>query len=293
MLVNSMNKNTCVLLTGFSHCVSQFFHCHKKRKCYDIPTNFVPGRKEPVSEKTDPIVKNEARTVSRRDFLKYSGTIVLVLGSGCYAPMNGKSKGTKVPVVSSLGIPASDGYLLVDIRKCQGCVSCMLACSLVHEGVESLSLSRIQIMQNSFEAYPHDVAVEQCRQCVEPACVEACPVDALESNPEIGNVRMIDRDKCIGCGACVEACPYSPSRTLLVSDENFGGELKARKCDLCANTPYHWDEAGGGPDGKQACVAICPVGAIKFTREIPVQEGDGGYKIDLRGINWRSLGYPS
>jgi protein NrfC len=83
----------------------------------------------------------------------------------------------------------------------------MLACSLVHEGVQSQSLSRIQIMQNAFEAYPRDVAVEQCRQCVEPACVEACPVDALEANPDSGNVRMVDRDECIGCGACVEACP--------------------------------------------------------------------------------------
>ena len=246
-----------------------------------------------MSEKTDSNVKNEIRPVSRRDFLKYSGTIVLVLGSGCYAPMSGKSKSTEVPIISSTGIPASDGYLLVDIRKCQGCVSCMLACSLVHEGVQSQSLSRIQIMQNSFEAYPHDVAVEQCRQCVEPACVEACPVDALEANPEFGNVRMVDRDNCIGCGACVKACPYPPSRSLLASDEQFGGENKARKCDLCANTPFHWDKAGGGPDGKQACVEICPVGAIKFTREIPVQEGDEGYKIDLRGKSWRRLGYPS
>jgi protein NrfC len=246
-----------------------------------------------VTGKSDLEDKKECETVSRREFLKYSGTIVLVLGTGCYATINGKSNDAKVQLVSHSGIPASDGYLLVDIRKCQGCVSCMLACSLVHEGVESQSLSRIQIMQNSFEAFPRDVAVEQCRQCVKPACVEACPVDALEANPEFGNVRIVDRDKCIGCGACVEACPYPPSRSLLVSDEKFGGEDKARKCDLCANTPFHWDEAGGGPEGKQACVEICPVGAIKFTREIPVQEGDEGYKVNLRKKSWQALGYPS
>jgi protein NrfC len=222
-----------------------------------------------VTGKSDLEDKKECETVSRREFLKYSGTIVLVLGTGCYATINGKSNDAKVQLVSHSGIPASDGYLLVDIRKCQGCVSCMLACSLVHEGVESQSLSRIQIMQNSFEAFPRDVAVEQCRQCVKPACVEACPVDALEANP------------------------YPPSRSLLVSDEKFGGEDKARKCDLCANTPFHWDEAGGGPEGKQACVEICPVGAIKFTREIPVQEGEEGYKGNLRKKSWQALGYPS
>ena len=112
---------------------------------------------------------------TRRDFLKYSGAIVLLVGSGCYIPVNRKSDDPKAPVKSRSGIPASDGYLLVDIKKCQGCASCMLACSLVHEGVESLSLSRIQIIQNSFEAFPDDVTVEQCRQCVDPACVEACP----------------------------------------------------------------------------------------------------------------------
>jgi len=233
---------------------------------------------------------------TRREFLKYSGTIVLLVGGGCYVPVNRKSadpKASKAPIKLSSGIPASDGYLLVDIKKCQGCASCMLACSLVHEGVESLSLSRIQIIQNSFEAFPDDVTIEQCRQCVEPACVEACPADALKANPKYGNVRMVDRDKCIGCGDCVEACPYTPSRPVVVSDENYNGDKKSRKCDLCANTPYHWDKAGGGPDGKQACVEVCPVGAIKFTKEIPVQEGDAGYKVNLRDRNWGSLGYPT
>lgn len=243
-------------------------------------------------EKRDSEVEKVQKTVSRRNFLKYSGTIVLVLGTGCYVHGNPNSKNLKAPLKSRSGIPASDGYLLVDIKKCQGCASCMLACSLAHEGVESQSLSRIQIIQNSFEAFPHDVTIEQCRQCVEPACVEACQADALKANAEFGNVRMIDRNKCIGCGECVEACPYTPSRSLLVSDENFDGDDKARKCDLCADTPFHWDDAGGGPDGKQACVEVCPVGAIKFTKKIPVQKGDKGYKVNLRTKNWWKLGYP-
>ena len=103
---------------------------------------------------------------------------------------------------------------------------------------------------------------------------------------------MIDKGKCIGCGDCVEACPYVPSRPVVVSNDNFTGDKKVRKCDLCAITPYHWDKAGGGPDGKQACVEVCPVGAIKFTTEIPVQNGNEGYKVNLRARNWWKLGYP-
>lgn len=217
--------------------------------------------------------------VTRRDFIKATGTIVLVAGTGFH-----------LSAVDE--IPSSDGYLLVDVEKCQGCVSCMLACSLVHEGAESLSLSRIQIMQNSFESFPDDLTIEQCRQCVDPPCVKECPTSALEADARYGNVRMVDKEKCIGCGTCYDVCPYIPSRPVVVADEDYGGELKSRKCDLCANTPYHWDEAGGGPDGKQACVEVCPVGAIKFTKKIPTQKGDDGYKVNLRDKNWERLGYP-
>ena len=50
-----------------------------------------------LADKTDFKDEKDRKIVSRRDFLKYSGTIVLVLGSGCYAPINGKSKDAKIP----------------------------------------------------------------------------------------------------------------------------------------------------------------------------------------------------
>jgi len=223
--------------------------------------------------------EQKQKKISRRHFIKVTGTIVFVAGTRWNLP-------------AADDIPPSDGYLLVDLKKCQGCASCMLACSLIHEGAESLSLSRIQVMQNSFESFPDDLSIEQCRQCVDPPCVTECPANALDVNPEYGNVRMVDKAKCIGCGTCYDVCPYTPSRAVLAADIDYDGELKSRKCDLCANAPFHWDEAGGGPEGKQACVEVCPVGAITLTKEIPVQKGDEGYKVDLRGLNWEKLGYP-
>ncbi len=227
----------------------------------------------------------EKNKLSRRTFLKCTGTIVFAMGSSCYQLSGCDLK------ESGLDVPASDGYLVVDVRKCQGCISCMLACSLVHEGAQSPSLSRIQIMQDSFEKFPEDLTIEQCRQCEKPACVAACPEDALTANAEFGHVRMVDKEKCTGCGNCFGACPYTPTRLSVMADETFSQELKSRKCDLCANAPYHWDEKGGGPDGKQACVEVCPVGAIAFTKELPAQDGNSGYKVNLRDKNWTRLGY--
>jgi protein NrfC len=160
----------------------------------------------------------------------------------------------------------------------------MLACSLVHEGRENLSLSRIQIVQNPFETFPEDITLVQCRQCVEPACLEACPTGALHVDAEHGNVRRVDAEKCIGCLGCVNACPYVPGRAIWNHEEGH-----SQKCDLCAATP-HWEESGG-PGGKQACVQVCPLGALSFVTEVPEQQGDEGYQANLRGEGWRKLGY--
>jgi protein NrfC len=257
--------------------------------------------------------------ITRRDFLRVTGAIIFVAGTGgcklskpdesptptdtltrtatatsTNAPTLTKAPApTDTPGTVADEIPPADGYLLVDIEKCQGCLSCMLACSLIHEGVESPSLSRIQIMQDSFVSFPDDLTIAQCRQCVDPACVKICPTGALKADARYGYVRIVNKEACIGCGLCYDACPYTPSRAFLAADKAYGDEAKSRKCDLCANAPYHWDEGGGGPDGKQACVAVCPVGAIMFTKQIPTQEGDGGYKVNLRDEAWASLGYPT
>ncbi len=228
---------------------------------------------------------NDGKKISRRDFLIISGAGLLVIGVGC-RPFSTTDLGkAKTGVASISGIPTSGGYLLVDVKKCQGCMTCMLACSLTHEGKENLSLARIQVTQNPFRGFPSDISIGQCRQCVDPACVEACEPGALFADPANGYIRLVDREKCVGCMACVGACPYGPGRVVW----NFMEE-RAQKCDLCANTPF-WDSKGG-PDGKQACVELCPTKAITFTTETPIQEGVDGYQVNLRGRAWENLGYP-
>ena len=216
--------------------------------------------------------------VSRREFITGVG------GVGVGAVLGGALlKGILLPD-EVLAIPASEGYLLVDTKKCAGCQTCMLTCSLAHLGRESLALSRIQITQDPFGEFPNDLAVDQCRQCPYPSCVDACPTGAMHVDSATG-ARMVDEAKCIGCERCVNACPFTPSRVQWNHEDKH-----AQKCDLCKDTPY-WNEEGGA-DGKQACVAMCPMKAIKFTREIPTQT-DAGYEVNLRDAEWGWLGFPT
>jgi protein NrfC len=170
----------------------------------------------------------------------------------------------------TVALPQSEYYLAADNKKCAGCLSCMLACSLVHEGEENLTLSRIQIMHNVFGDYPQDIQVAVCRQCPKPLCVQACPLEpkACYIDTEHGNTRVIDETKCNGCGKCIEACPFTPHMPIWNAVKKV-----AIKCDLCLNTPF-WSEKGG-PGGGQACVEVCPVNAIRLVKRVPKQSADG------------------
>jgi len=181
--------------------------------------------------------------------------------------------------------PASEGYLVYDSKKCAGCTTCMLACSLVHYGVQSLSRSRIQIIQDSFGKFPNDIQIAPCRQCKVPVCVQSCPVGAAYVDTANGNVRRIDSDKCIGCRTCLRMCPQQPHRTVWVT---IDGKGKSSKCDLCIDTPY-WNEKGG-PGGRQACVESCPMMAIRFVSRMPDQKETEGYDVNLRNDHWINLG---
>ncbi len=89
-----------------------------------------------------------------------------------------------------------------------------------------------------------------CHHCTEAACIEACPVEpkAMTRHPDFGTV-YVNEDRCIGCGACAEACPFGVPHI----DEQAE---KSKKCTGC----YDRVEAGLKP----ACVSTCPTGALDY-----------------------------
>jgi len=220
------------------------------------------------------------KRLSRRDFLVTGGTVVAA--EALIAPAHAKAV---TPPPAGTTYPASKGYLVYDSKKCAGCTTCMLSCSLVHYGVQNLSRSRIQVIQDSFGKFPNDVQMAPCRQCKTPVCVQNCPVGAAYVDEENGNIRRIDSEKCIGCKTCLKMCPQQPHRTVWVK---IDGKGKSSKCDLCLDTPY-WNEKGG-PGGKQACVETCPMMAIKAVTQMPNQKETEGYDVNLRNDHWLNLG---
>ena len=222
----------------------------------------MPGRK-----------KNQSMKYSRRNFVIGGGTVLAGGALAARAPATALAATAAAPAEKN-PYALSAGYLVYDSRNCAGCQSCMLACSLVHDGATSTSLSRIQVTRAVLTKYPHDIQIFVCRQCPEPMCVKNCPTGACHVSAQNGNVRMIDSEKCIGCQTCLTACPHTPHRIIWNA-----AAKKASKCDLCVNTPYF--DKKGGPSGSLACVAACPASALKLVAELPSQTDNSGYDLNL------------
>jgi protein NrfC len=217
--------------------------------------------------------KSKSKKFSRRDFVVGSGT-VLAGGALTACTPAGALAEPAAAAAEKNPYALSTGYIVYDSRRCAGCQSCMLACSLVHDGETSISLARIQVSRAVLTRYPYDIQINVCRQCPEPMCVKNCPTGACHVSAENGNVRMIDAQKCIGCQTCLRTCPFNPHRTVWNP-----ASKKSTKCDLCADSPYFSKK--GGPSGNQACVTTCPMGALKLVHELPSQTDISGYDVDL------------
>lgn len=122
-------------------------------------------------------------------------------------------------------------WIARDYLRCSGCRRCEIACSLHHEGKIWPEASRVRV----FMLIPGVEIPQLCTQCHDYPCIEACPVGALTTDTKTLAV-LVDKEKCTGCGECIEACP---GQIPLLHP----GDRKAVICDLC--------------DGDPQCVKVC------------------------------------
>lgn len=101
--------------------------------------------------------------------------------------------------------------MVIDLRKCVGCHACTIAC--VAENKLPPGVVYRPVLEQEIGAFPNVTRTflpKPCMQCDNPPCVPVCPVTATYTNEE--GVVVVDYDQCIGCRACMTACPYA-SRT--------------------------------------------------------------------------------
>ena len=135
---------------------------------------------------------------------------------------------------------------VIDHRKCIGCHACTVACKSENEVPVGDFRTWVKYTEiGTFPEVRRHFAVLRCNHCTNAPCVTICPVTALKKRDD--GIVDLDRDACIGCKSCLQACPYDA----IYLNEDTGS---AEKCHFCA----HRVEQNLEP----ACVTVCPEQAI-------------------------------
>ena len=218
------------------------------------------------------------KKMGRREFLQHGCTAAATIFVGIL-PIRIPKKALAADIADEYESPGAQfGYdweehyyaYLIDTTKCIGCGMCVEACSQendVPKGMFRTWVERYEISERGvthidsihggmegfdnidpgFNATKAFFVPKMCNHCENTPCTQVCPVGAAYSTKD--GVVLVDKKRCIGCGYCVQACPYG-SRYLNPTTHT------ADKCTWC----YHRIVKGLKP----ACVQACPVGARKF-----------------------------
>jgi formate dehydrogenase iron-sulfur subunit len=167
---------------------------------------------------------------------------------------------------------ATEYVKFVDVTKCDGCRACMVACknwndlpaepqdflgsAQSHAKTTADTWNVLQYIEHEDSKGNLDYLFRHsaCFHCTDAACEKVCPENAI-SYTDFGTV-VIDHEKCVGCGYCVNNCPFEVISLKEYVDKNGDKYKKANKCTMCTDRL----EEGLQP----ACVTTCHTGAMEF-----------------------------
>jgi len=159
--------------------------------------------------------------------------------------------------------------MVVDLKLCVGCNSCVIACKAGRGTPQGTFWNKV--LEQEVGTFPEARRIfwpVRCMHCEEPACLEVCPTGATSQRED--GIVMVDAKKCVGCKACILACPYE-ARTLWKEKTGYFGESftpyevvaysdhrlgTVQKCDFCVE---RLDQGL-----KPYCVETCLTGALIF-----------------------------
>lgn len=183
-------------------------------------------------------------TMDRREFLKSTG---MGLAGLIVLP----------ETITHSEIASDDAYgILYDAKACIGCRECESACkgrrdipTINEPELDADNWTIIKLYQEEDNQSVYSFIKRNCMHCIDPACVSACPVGAMQKTAD-GPV-IYDETICIGCRYCMAACPFDIPK--YEWEKVFP---RVQKCDMCADRIA---------EGKEpACVDACKIGALKF-----------------------------
>ena len=152
--------------------------------------------------------------------------------------------------------------MVIDLRLCIGCNSCTMACKAAHGTQPGVFWCKVLEKESGKYPTPTRLFIPiLCNHCEDPLCETVCPTGATYRNED--GLVLVDYNKCIGCKACISACPYE-ARTYIDKekfyfpntpipygvDELRGYEGIVQKCTFCEDRLKK--------DQPPACVDVCP-----------------------------------
>lgn len=134
---------------------------------------------------------------------------------------------------------------LVRLDRCSGCENCVAACRTGNQ--LSPDTPDRRVVTSYLDEFQKTVyASTACNHCADPNCLRVCPAGAISKGA--AGIVSVDKDRCIGCKYCFQACPYGvPHYNSTAMD----------KCDCCL-------DAGIAPGDTPFCVQACKFGALEY-----------------------------
>jgi glutamate synthase small subunit family protein, proteobacterial len=139
-------------------------------------------------------------------------------------------------------------FIMADNLQCIGCHACEVACVMAHNHEQHVLSQRQFIPRITVLKEGKRRSAVTCHHCENAPCVQSCPNGAIgKSHDSV----QVNQQKCIGCKACVVACPFGTMEIVVTPVSDGQVKATAHKCDLCHDRPQ-------GP----ACVENCPADAL-------------------------------
>ena len=170
--------------------------------------------------------------------------------------------------------------MVIDLRKCIGCENCKHVCNDVNLVPPGATWRQVVSFTKDKRLDTEEYLSMGCMHCNAPPCLEVCPTGATYRR--LDGIVDIKSERCIGCGACILACPYK-ARTIVFEDVSICIKIDltgkkifknahrigtCTKCDFCRSRLEKGLEKGLKPgsdlEATPICVRYCLGEAIYF-----------------------------